>query len=221
MRDLSGGSYAAVCFTSPNGVRAVATALRAAHLTARVFDEVIVAAVGPGTATTLGDVLGVHPHLVPPVSTTAALADAFPSGSGRVLLPRADIASPTLPERLRIKGYDPVNVIAYTTAPPERLPSEVAARLAAGDIDLLVFTSSSTVRNFSKLIAGRRWSGRVVSIGPVTSATCAELGIEVCSEAERHDLDGVVAALVAVAREGERRNGPESLTTAPEVGGPH
>ncbi|MFN2557467.1 MAG: uroporphyrinogen-III synthase [Nitriliruptorales bacterium] len=199
LRELASGAYTAICFTSPNGVRAVAAALPAARLDPSVFDALNVAAVGPGTATALGDVLGIRPDLVPPTATTEALADAFPPGSGRVLLPRADIASRRLPERLRAKGYEPVIVTAYTTIPPERLPSDVLARLAAGDIDLLAFTSSSTVRNFSMLVAGRPWSGSVVSIGPVTSETCAELGIEVSAEAATHDLDGLVAALVAVA----------------------
>jgi uroporphyrinogen III methyltransferase/synthase len=36
----------------------------------------------------------------------------------------------------------------------------------------------------------------VVSIGPVTSATAREHGLEVHVEAERHDIDGVVDALV-------------------------
>lgn len=199
LRALEGGDYAAVCFTSPNGVRAVADALADTGLPSRVFDGLTVAAVGPGTAATLGEVLGVRPDLVPPTATTEALAAAFPPGSGRVLLPRADIASSTLAEGLRVRGYEPVAVTAYVTTSPERLPGEVMARLAAGDIDLLAFTSSSTVRNFALLVAGQPWSGRVVSIGPVTSATCAEYGIEVAAEADPHDLDGLVAALVTAA----------------------
>ncbi|MDP8960974.1 MAG: uroporphyrinogen-III synthase [Actinomycetota bacterium] len=203
LRSLEGGGYTAVCFTSPNGVRAVADALAVAGLPPRVFDGLVIAAVGPGTAATLAEVLGVRPDLVPETATTEALAGAFPPGSGRVLLPRADIASPALPEGLRARGYEPVPVTAYVTTPPERLPGEVMARLAAGGIDLLAFTSSSTARNFALLVAGQPWSGRVVSIGPVTSATCAELGIEVAAEADPHDLDGLVAAFVAAAGQHE------------------
>lgn len=203
LRALADGFFTAVCFTSPNGVRAVAHTLVAAGLPPSVFDGIMVAAVGPGTTAALGEALGVGPDLVPQTATTEALAAAFPPGSGRVLLPRADIASPALPEGLRAKGYEPIPVTAYVTAPPERLPSEVVTRLTGGGIELLAFTSSSTVRNFAALIAGQRWSGRVVSIGPVTSATCAELGIEVAAEADRHDLDGLVAALVTVAGRAE------------------
>lgn len=201
VRGLEGGDYTAVCFTSPNGVRAIAHALADAGLASSVFDGLFVAAVGPGTAAALGEVLRVRPDLVPATATTEALAASFPPGTGRVLLPRADIASTTLPAGLRARGYEPIPVIAYVTAPPEGLPSEVVARLTRGEIDLLAFTSSSTVRNFAALIEGQPWSGRVVSIGPVTSATCAELGLEVAVEAHPHDLDGLVAALVAAGRD--------------------
>jgi uroporphyrinogen-III synthase len=71
--------------------------------------------------------------------------------------------------------------------------------LEAGRIDLLAFGSSSTVRNFVALTEPEQRRGAVVSIGPVTSATCRELGLEVAEEADPHDLDGLVAALVRAA----------------------
>jgi uroporphyrinogen-III synthase len=200
LREAAAGRYAAICFTSPNGVEAVAAALADAGLDAGVLTGVQVAAVGAGTAGALRRVLGVEADLVPDRSTTAALGGAFPPGHGRVLLPRADIASPGLPRLLEEKGYEPVVVAAYVTGRPDRLPPSVERRLTGGGVDLVAFTSSSTVRNFAALVGDRPWQGRVVSIGPVTSRTCRQLGIEVAVEAEEHDLDGLVAALVAAAR---------------------
>lgn len=199
LQGVARGEYTAVCVTSPNGVRAVAAALDDAGLDAQVFAEVQLAAIGPGTARTLRAELGVRPDLVPDTSTTAALGAALPNGAGRVLLPRADIASAILPEVLTERGYDPVTVDAYVTVLPEDLPPGVAGRLADGQIDLIAFTSSSTVRNFVELMEGRSWTATVVSIGPVTTATCREFDIEVAVEADDHDLDGVVAALVRAA----------------------
>lgn len=196
VRTVADGAHVAVCFTSPNGVRAVAEALEATGLNPSVLDAPLVAAVGPGTTRTLREVLGREPDLVPETSTTQALGAAVPPGSGSVLLPRADIATPTLPDLLREKGYEPVLVAAYRTALPAGFPSEVLERLVAGGVDLVAFTSSSTVRNFVELVDGHTWAARVVSIGPVTSATCREHGIEVTIEAEQHDLDGLVAALM-------------------------
>ena len=198
LHDLADGAYTVVCLTSPNGVDAVADAIEEDDLDARVFAGVpIVACVGSGTAARLWERLRVRPDLVPEHATTESLGEAVPPGSGRVLLPRADIASEILHTMLVDKGYEPVEVTAYRTTLPDALPATVLDDLAAGRIDLLAFASSSTVRNFVTLVGDRPWQGAVVSIGPVTSRTCRELGIPVAVEADPHDLDGLVAALVA------------------------
>jgi uroporphyrinogen III methyltransferase / synthase len=199
LRLLGEGAFTSVCFTSPNGVAAVASVLVREGRDASVFDGTRVAAIGPGTASRLREEIGIEPDLIPERSTTASLGTAFPEGSGRVLLPRADIASPTLTRILAEKGYEPVQVDAYVTELPDGLPEGVPERLGAGEVDVVVFTSSSTVRNFARLTEGVRWSATVVSIGPVTSATCREWGIEVDVEAAQHDLDGVVDAVVAAS----------------------
>ncbi len=185
----------------PTGSTRSRTRSRPAGLDARALAHVAtVACVGPGTARRLDERLHVTADLVPDTSTSAALAEAFPPGAGRVLLPRADIATQMLRDGLRDRGYEPVEVTAYVTGAPAGLPDEVLVRLAAGEVDLLAFASSSTARNFATLVGDHPWSGDVVSIGPVTSATCRELGIPVGAEADPHDLDGLVAALCAAAR---------------------
>lgn len=224
---LAAGDFGAVCFTSPNGVRAVAGVLapqgdhdgsrdgRETSVPPERCSEITVAVVGPGTARVLTDEFGRQPDLMPETSTTAQLGAAFPasgertgSASRRILLPRADIASAELPDALAAKGYEPVVVTAYRTVTPEGgLPRGVIDRLASGEVDLLAFTSSSTVRNFAELIGERSWRGRVVAIGPVTAATCREFGIEVAVVADQHDLDGLIDALVHAWRTASRVRG--------------
>jgi uroporphyrinogen III methyltransferase / synthase len=200
VRDLHGAAFTAVCFTSPNGVDAVADAIEDELLDARALAGApTIACVGSGTAGRLWERLRVRADLMPATATTEALGESLPSGSGRVLLPRADLANPVLTELLSAKGYECVEVTAYRTAAPAALPREVLDDLAAGAIDLLAFGSSSTVRNFVHLVGDHPWTGAVVSIGPVTSRTCRELGIEVAAEATQHDLDGLVDALVLAA----------------------
>ena len=71
---------------------------------------------------------------------------------------------------------------------------------AAQSADYVTFTSSSTVRNLTEALGDRFPSGaRIVSIGPVTSEAARDAGLEVDVEAERHDIDGLVAALLADA----------------------
>jgi uroporphyrinogen-III synthase len=197
VRDLAAGTVRLVCLTSPNGVDAVADALSAEGLDARAYAGAeVVACVGSGTARRLWQRCRVRPDLVPDRATTRALGEAVPPGSGVALLPRADLANPVLPELLTAKGYTPVEVVAYRTGRPEALAPAVVTALAAGAIDLIALASPSTVRNLVALLGDRPWTGRLVSIGPVTSAACEELGLDVVVEADPHDLDGLVAALV-------------------------
>jgi uroporphyrinogen-III synthase len=196
------GRFAGVCFTSANGVRALAEAFaRAGTDPASALAPLrLVGAVGPRTAGVVRTHLGVVASVVPATATGAALGLAVDHGAGEVLVPRGDLAGPDLVDGLAAAGWTPVPVVAYRTVTADALPPPVVAALAAGEVDLLTFTSASTVRGFLDLVGDGAWSGRVVTIGPVTTATCRELGLEVAAEAEPHDLDGLAAALVRAAR---------------------
>src|SRR4051812_20410632 len=133
----------------------------------------MIAAVGPATAAALLEA-GFHVHLIADPHTTDALAEHFPAGRGRVLLPRADIAPPGLEDVLSAKGWSPVRVIAYRTGMSATLPDDVAEALAAGGVDAVAFTSASTVRGFAALVSGRTLPA--VAIGPVTARAVREEG---------------------------------------------
>jgi len=113
----------------------------------------------------------------------------------RALVARAAAARDVLPDALRERGAE-VDVVALYETVAEPLSD---AQLAAlGHADYVTFTSSSTVRFLFEAIAGRVALGaRLVSIGPVTSETLRAQGHEPDVEAVRHDIDGVVDALVA------------------------
>lgn len=198
IRDAAEGAFPLLGLTSPNGVDAVADALSQERLDARALASVgMVACVGPGTAARLWDRLRIVADLVPRDATTASLAGAVPPGTGRALLPRADLANPVLADVLADKGYEPVAITAYRTGRPDHLDPVVLDRLEDGRIDVVPFASSSTARNFAALVDGRDWQGSVVSIGPVTTRTCTELGIRVDVEADSHDLEGLVTAIIS------------------------
>ncbi|MDX1659419.1 MAG: uroporphyrinogen-III synthase [Nitriliruptorales bacterium] len=193
---LARGDFDAVAFTSPNGARAVAGVAGAAP--AREWRVDLVAAVGPGTARAVRDELHIEVDLIPSTATTVALADAFPDGPGVVLLPRADLATPQLADVLGGKGWEVHEVTAYVTARPATLPDDAEEALQAGQIDLVAVASSSTARNLSELVDDLG-GAQIVSIGPVTSRTCRELGLDVAAEADPHTIDGLVKALVRAA----------------------
>jgi len=188
-----------IVFTSANGVDAFFDrGLASAHLDARALARTRIAAIGPGTAAALAQ-RGLRADLVPERFVAESLLEAFPSGSGRVLLARAETARDVLPEGLTRKGYDVEVLAVYRTEPVPPDPAVVArVRAGAAAVDAITFTSSSTVDNFCDAIGVPLPEPHppVVSIGPVTSGTARERGLAVSAEADPHTIDGLVDALV-------------------------
>jgi uroporphyrinogen III methyltransferase/synthase len=211
------GDYALICLTSPNGAHLLFEALDAAGLDARALagpkkQQVgqgesgiaanagpAVAAIGPGTARALaahGIAADIVPERFVAESLVEALGEVEVSGK-RVLVARAADARDVIPEHLDGRGAEVDVVALYETVREE--PSAEAIEAAQG-ADYVTFTSSSTVRNLTEAL-GERFpaSARIVSIGPVTSESVQDAGLNVDIEAERHDIDGLVAALLADA----------------------
>jgi uroporphyrinogen III methyltransferase/synthase len=206
--------YDLVCLTSPVGVATLFERLArgAPPRDARAFAGKSVAAIGPGTADALAG-RGIVADIVPERSVAEALVEALADVTPpvrRALIARASEGRDVLPDALRARGAQ-VDVLAlYETiadAPPAHVLRE--ALLA----DYTTFTSSSTVRFFLQAAAaGSTDTGsvslspdtRIVSIGPVTSEALREHGLQPHVEAQRHDIDGLVDALLADAA-GRRR----------------
>jgi uroporphyrinogen III methyltransferase/synthase len=194
--------YDLVCFTSPNAVAALFERLaQAAHppRDARALAGARVAAIGPGTARALAE-RGIAADIVPERFVAESLVEALAElPVKRALVARAMQARDVLPDALRARGAE-VDVLAlYETVAEPLSPRALKAARAA---DYVTFTSSSTVRFFLDAAggaAGLSPETRIVSIGPVTSETLREHGLQPHIEAESHDLDGVVQALLADA----------------------
>jgi uroporphyrinogen III methyltransferase / synthase len=198
--------YTLVCVTSPNGVRLLfdAIATRGARgagaptADARALAGAVVAAIGPGTAAELAR-HGVRADVVPERFIAEALVEALEDvevEGRRVLVARATGARDVLPEALRERGAQVDDVAVYETVAE---PLGDAERAALERATYVTFTSSSTVRFLPESGARPPEGARAVSIGPVTSATAREQGLTVHVEAEQHDIDGLVEALVADA----------------------
>jgi len=192
-------SYALVCLTSPNGVDLLLRAMAERGLDGRALANATIAAIGPGTARALR-AHGLIADIVPPRSIAESLVESLREVEVEerpVLVARAAEARDVLPEALAERDAAVDVVALYETV---REPADDVAIDAIADADYVTFTSSSTVRHFAESVGDRYPAGaRVVSIGPVTSATARELGIAVAVEAERHDPDGLVEALLADA----------------------
>ena len=182
-------SYDWIVFSSENAVDRFFAVLR----DVRSIGSARVAAIGAATATALRR-RGIVADLVPLRYVDEALLEAFvaPEGAGRVLLPRAAAAREVLPAGLRALGWHVDPVETYRTVHPEPDPAAIEALAGA---DTITFFSSSAVSGFLSLAGAARIPPVVASIGPVTSATLREAGIEVTIEAAEHTGPGLVAAL--------------------------
>jgi uroporphyrinogen III methyltransferase / synthase len=195
--DLS--RYDLVCLTSPNGVRVLFDRLRSRGLDARALAGARVAAIGPGTARALSE-HGVIADVVPERFVAEGLVEALAEVPvSRALVARAASARDVLVEALRARGAEVDVVALYETVASPLGAAELAAVAAA---DYVTFTSSSTVRFFLESAGDADLRARLVSIGPVTSDTLRSHGLSPDVEAARHDIDGLVEALVADATGG-------------------
>jgi uroporphyrinogen III methyltransferase/synthase len=188
--------YDLVCLSSPNAVDTLFGRLADAGQDARALGGCTVAAIGPGTARALRE-RGIVADVVPSRSVAEALVEALAAVPvRRALVARARDARDVLPDALRAQGAE-VDVVALYETLADALSEE--HRELARRADYVTFTSSSTVRFFLEAVGGVATHQRLVSIGPITSATLREHGLEAHVEASRHDVDGLVEALVADA----------------------
>jgi uroporphyrinogen III methyltransferase/synthase len=186
-------TYDWLLFTSVNGVRFFFDRLDRSPFDLRRL-RARICAIGPATR---GAIEQAHlkVDLMPERYVAESLVEAFAGielRDARILLPRAAVARDLIPDEFRRRGAFEEVVEAYRTilpASPCLLPKE---------IDWILFTSSSTVRNFVEMAGREAWNGaRIASIGAVTSATVREYGGKVDLEADPHTIDGLVEGLAA------------------------
>jgi uroporphyrinogen-III synthase len=199
LKELHG--YHWLILTSVNGVEAVWNRF-AALSQDRLPAEVRIAAIGPKTAAAL-EVRGVTPHFIP----SEYVAEAILPGLGhlrgcRVLLPRADLARKALPEAIVKAGGIAHEIVAYHTLPVR--PDPLALQALQSGVDVVTFTSSSTVRNFIALVRTAGLEARclpgqplIACIGPITAATAREEGLPVHIVAAEYTAEGLIRALLS------------------------
>jgi uroporphyrinogen-III synthase len=175
LRDL--GSYDWLMFTSATGVEYFARRMAELSLGVLWKGRPKVAAVGKGTAQALTK-LGITVGFTPSNYLTSRLADELPAAPGeRVLVLRADIADPAMPERLRKRELDVTEFAIYQTKYAE---GDIEAQVEAAD--LIVFASPSSVEGFCRSLTQKRLTRarevRAACIGPVTAAAAREHGFK-------------------------------------------
>ena len=193
--------YQWVIFASANAVGSVFERLELQGKDARALAETTVGAIGPATAQALSR-RGINADFMPSRPVSEAVLKEL---SGRdwqgisVLLPSADIGRDELEKGLTEMGAKVNRLAAYRNVPVEGV-SGLAKKAFLDGVDIVTFTSSSTVRNLVEMLDGDRAAleaSFIACIGPVTSATARELGLRVDLEATEHTVEGLVDALIS------------------------
>jgi uroporphyrinogen-III synthase len=209
-----------VC-TSANGVRICFERLQKMGYAARPLDDVRVAAIGPATAVELAK-HGVMVDLVPTEYIAEGIAAALLEDAGKwgeslegkkVLVARAAEARNVLVTELQQAGAIVDVVAAYRTVGvtnEDERGREIMRILKAQQLDILTFTSSSTVRNFMQWLKQydrdvtdallsnitRHAQPKIACIGPITSQTAREFGLDVHIEAQEYTIAGLIEAII-------------------------
>jgi uroporphyrinogen-III synthase len=199
LRNLN--TYDWLILTSANSVRALVERTAACGLVHNNANPQI-AAVGKATAEAARQA-GFTVALTPKEYVAESLIESLSNltEGQRVLLARAAIARDLIPDTLRATGAIVDVVDAYQNAIPHDAPDKLRAALASR-IDAATFTSSSSVTHLDEVaraagIAFPFAGVKVISIGPITSATLRELGWPPDAEANPHDIPGLIAAVIA------------------------
>ena len=192
-----------IVFTSYNAVRYFFGRLSDHGLDTRALGRCRVCAVGPKTAAALAP-FGVRADLVPSDYKAEGVVTAFAAldiSGKRVLFPRGDRAREVIPDELARMGAQVSSPVTYANETPEAIPAEALRALEERRVDCVTFTSSSTVQNLASILGENHFlhlmeGVQVASIGPVTSKSCQQLGLDVHMEPEEYTLDALAAELI-------------------------
>lgn len=196
--------YDWLIFTSVNSVAPFLERLRISGKTVESIGTLQVAAIGPETARRLASA-GITASLVPERYQAEGILEAVKPETvqgRRVLIPRAAEAREILPETLRVWGATVDVVIAYRTELPAVDTAPLAELLRRRKIDVITFTSSSTVRNFVRLFGGRDLAAivggsAIACIGPITAGAVEQAGGRPEIVAAEYTINGLTRAIIA------------------------
>jgi uroporphyrinogen III methyltransferase/synthase len=202
LQGLSGYSW--LLFTSVNGIAPFMERLRHARKDVRALAHLQVGAIGPRTADELVR-YGITADLIPSEFQAEGMVAAMSRHDlqqAKILIPRAEVARDVLPEQLRLKGATVDVIPVYRTVMPESDLSRLKEQIEAGAIDVVTFTSSSTVSNFVELLGGaaeaRRTGAKttIACIGPITARTAEEHGLSVTIMPGENTVPALAQAIV-------------------------
>ncbi len=196
-------SYHWIIFTSVNGVRPFFKRLREQR-DIRDLKGIRICAIGPITARAVAE-LGLRVDVVPASYLSEGIVEAlgrFEVAGKRFLLPRAEESRELIPEELTRRGAVVDTVTAYRTVRVDSGREKIAPLIEAGEVDMVTFTSPSTVRGFMEIWGTDPWPDktRVACLGPVTAAAAERFGLPVDVLEEVFTVEGLVRGIISYVK---------------------
>ncbi len=197
--------YQWLIFTSANGVRFFIERLKANKKDIRELKGIKICTIGPKTAASV-ESIGIGVDAIPEKYIAEGVIEEMQKygiKGKKILLPRATVARDILPIELKKMGAEIDVVDAYKTVKPVEKANEIKNMLKNGEIDVITFTSSSTVKNFMSYFTpplssppskGEAWGGMfkdiiIASIGPITAKTVEEFGLKNAIVSDEHTIE--------------------------------
>jgi uroporphyrinogen III methyltransferase/synthase len=193
--------YDWLIFTSANGVQYFFERLFALNKDIRALKGIKICCIGPATAEQITK-RGIKVDLVPEHYISEGILKSFAEidmQKKKVLIPRAAQARDILPEGLKKMGALVDVVTAYATVSSGEKKKKLEELIREKHIDVITFTSSSTITNFLEIM-GKDFSIppqiKIACIGPVTAATARKAGLKVDIQKDEYTMPGLVHALI-------------------------
>lgn len=202
-------NYDWIIFTSLNAIEHFKSRLNKLGKDFRALHKCKICAIGPRTAETL-EAVGIIPDCAPEAGTedpfSVIIANVGEVNGKKILIPRAKVAREALAEQLTQKGAIVKVIPAYQTVKASSKLDEIEKLLANGSINMITFTSSSTVTNFLEIFEGKDASKLlkllkllestdVAAIGPITAQTARQNRIKVNIVASKYTIPDLVKAI--------------------------
>ena len=196
-------SYDWIIFTSANGVKYFFERLIKIGHDGHLPSSLRICAIGPATADQLKE-RGIRVHFTPKEFIAEAILRGFKKTSAkgrRILLARAEKARDILPEGLREMGAEVDVITVYQTVKPKGGSRRLTKLLMDGRIDVITFTSSSTVNHFAELLEkedlNKLLEGIAIAcIGPITARTAKGYGMKVRIQPKEYTIPALTQAIV-------------------------
>lgn len=201
-------AYNWIVFTSKNGVEFFLDCVEAVTGKREIPGSCKIAVVGKQTNEVLTH-YGMRASIIPKMFVAESLLEELKQTVGqteKVLIVKGNLARDIIASDLSRDGMDITELIVYETVMNHSAKQPLYEIIKNKKVDFVLFTSSSTVHFFMKLLEGTEWRAYMehflfVSIGPVTSQTMQDYGIPIFTEANPYTGQGMINRIIEKLKE--------------------